>query len=88
VGTGFGVTPQAPSAPAARPGAVLPFPAPRDRGMPGGGAPARPSPNPVRPLRDGNAAPPARPIRPNVSGPAGVELTDMEIPTFIRRQMD
>ncbi|MCU0616736.1 MAG: cell division protein FtsZ [Gemmatimonadaceae bacterium] len=85
MGSSFGAAPQAPSAPAGRPGAVLPFPAQRDRQVPA--APARPAAAPVRPIREG-AAPPARPIRPNVSGPANVELDDMEIPTFIRRQMD
>ncbi len=80
MGHGFGS--QAPSAPAARNPAVLPFPPARDRQ----GA-ARPPVAPARPVREG-APPAARPIRPNVSPAPSVELDDMEIPTFIRRQMD
>lgn len=70
---------------AARPASVLPFPADRGRGVPA--APARPAAAPVRPVRDGGPSAP-RPLRPNVPGPSPVELDDMEIPTFIRRQMD
>ncbi len=62
---------------------VLPFPAPRDRS-----ASVRPPTAPVRPKQEGVAPPAARPIRPNVAPPAAGELDDMEIPTFIRRQMD
>jgi cell division protein FtsZ len=80
---GHGVGAQAAShTPAARNPAVLPFPAQRDRA-----AASRPPAVPTRQVRE--AAPPAtRPIRPNVPPPASVELDDMEIPTFIRRQMD
>ncbi len=64
--------------------AVLPFPVPRERSA----GPVRPHPAPARPSREGSA-PPARPIRPNVPPPvSSAELDDMEIPTFIRRQMD
>ncbi len=81
LGSGFG-SPTPAHAPAARNPAVLPFPAQRDRS-----AVVRPPAAPTRQVRE--AAPPAaRPIRPNVPPPASVELDDMEIPTFIRRQMD
>ncbi len=65
--------------------AVLPFPAPRDRA-----AAVRPPVAPGRPVREGVTPPPpvARPIRPNVTPASTGELDDMEIPTFIRRQMD
>jgi cell division protein FtsZ len=75
--------PGASAAPAPRPAAVLPFPTARERGAP---APRQAAP-PSRSTRD--AGPPAaRPIRPNGPGGSSVELDDMEIPTFIRRQMD
>jgi cell division protein FtsZ len=85
MGQTFGSTAsQQPSAPPRQAAAVLPFPAARERGA----APApRPAVPPSRPLSGGNG-PVARPIRPNVPPPASVELDDMEIPTFIRRQMD
>ncbi len=86
VGTSFGgnsgqPTNAVPARPAA---AVLPFPASR---QPGAAPVARPATPAARPIREG-AAPIARPIRPNVPPPPSVELDDMEIPTFIRRQMD
>jgi cell division protein FtsZ len=80
VSGGFG-KPQAAAPAAARQAEVLPFPTSRDRTAP----PARPGVASVRPLREG--APPARPLR-NAPPPSSVELDDMEIPTFIRRQMD
>jgi cell division protein FtsZ len=86
MGTSFGgnsgqpVNP-VPQRPAA---AVLPFPASR---QPGSAPAARPAAPAARPIREG-APPVARPIRPNVPPPPSVELDDMEIPTFIRRQMD
>lgn len=86
MGTSFGgssgqpanTVPQRPAA------AVLPFPASR---QPGAAPAARPVAPAARPIREGSA-PVARPIRPNVPPPPSVELDDMEIPTFIRRQMD
>ncbi len=84
MGQGFGGAAAQPQSPPARQAAVLPFPAARDRGA----APApRPAGAPGR-LPPSGPAPVARPIRPNVPPPASVELDDMEIPTFIRRQMD
>jgi cell division protein FtsZ len=59
--------------------AVLPFPA-RDRNV------MRPATSPARPSWEG-----AQPRTPRVPPPApatSTELDDMEIPTFIRRQMD
>ena len=58
---------------------VLPFPT-RDRPAP------RPAAPPVRPAWEG--VPPRSPRVPPVSSSPGAELDDMEIPTFIRRQMD
>ncbi|MGV3710501.1 MAG: cell division protein FtsZ [Gemmatimonas sp.] len=60
---------------------VLPFPA-------GDRQSQKPAAGPVRPAWEG--APQARPIRPVTPPPsnAGTDLDDMEIPTFIRRQMD
>ena len=58
---------------------VLPFPT-RDRPAP------RPAAPPVRPAWEG--VPPRAPRVPPVSSSPGAELDDMEIPTFIRRQMD
>jgi cell division protein FtsZ len=69
-----GNTPQAQRNPA-----VLPFPA-RDRNV------MRPAASPARPAWEG-----AQPRTPRVPPPApatSTELDDMEIPTFIRRQMD
>jgi cell division protein FtsZ len=83
--TGFGGGAAAAASGQGRAAAVLPFPTPRERGA--APPPARPAAPPARPLREG-AVPPARPIRPNVAPPLSVELDDMEIPTFIRRQMD
>ncbi len=75
---------QSAAQPAQRTGpSVLPFPAPRDRS-----AGVRPPAAPVRPSKDAVAPPATRPIRPNVAPAAPAELDDMEIPTFIRRQMD
>lgn len=82
LGNTFGAQAASPHSPATRNPAVLPFPRQGERP-----AAARPPAVPTRPVRE--AAPPAaRPIRPNVPPPASVELDDMEIPTFIRRQMD
>ncbi len=58
---------------------VLPFPT-RDRPAP------RPMAAPARPAWEG--APPRPPRVPPVSPSSSAELDDMEIPTFIRRQMD
>ena len=58
---------------------VLPFPT-RDRPAP------RPAAPPVRPAFEGVS--PRAPRVPPVSSSPGAELDDMEIPTFIRRQMD
>ena len=72
--TATGNTGQAPRNPA-----VLPFPA-RDRNV------MRPAASPARPSWEG-----AQPRTPRVPPPApatSAELDDMEIPTFIRRQMD
>ncbi len=77
---GFG-SPTA-AAPATRNPSVLPFPPARER--PGSSRPAAP---PARPARE-SVQPPVRNPRPNVSPATSVELDDMEIPTFIRRQMD
>lgn len=67
--------PAAPKAPS-----VLPFPS-RERQA------SRPTAPPVRPAWEG--APPRPPRVPPTSPPSsGNELDDMEIPTFIRRQMD
>lgn len=85
MGTSFGGSngQAAHSVPPRAAAAVLPFPATRQTGA----APAARTATPAtRPIREG-AAPIARPIRPNVPPPSG-ELDDMEIPTFIRRQMD
>jgi cell division protein FtsZ len=58
---------------------VLPFPS-RDR------APVRPPAPPARSAWDNGTTRPPRPAQPSSSSSA--ELDDMEIPTFIRRQMD
>jgi cell division protein FtsZ len=63
-----------PQAARATPG-VLPFQQPR-RAVAGGGVPAAAAPAPARPV--------ARPR----SATGAPEVSDMEIPTFIRRQMD
>ena len=69
-----------PTAAAARPNpSVLPFPS-RDRPAP------RPTAAVARPAWEG--APPRPPRVPPITSSPGVELDDMEIPTFIRRQMD
>jgi len=62
-----------------KPGAVLPFPT-RDRPVP------RPATQPVRTVWEGAQPRPTRVPPPSTSTSA--ELDDMEIPTFIRRQMD
>jgi len=68
------------TAAAARPNpSVLPFPS-RDRPAP------RPTAAVARPAWEG--APPRPPRVPPITSSPGVELDDMEIPTFIRRQMD
>jgi cell division protein FtsZ len=81
-GTGFGAGVHAPNngiAAGAKTRTVLPFPSP-DRV-------AKPAAPPVRPAWE--AAPGARAVRPPVTNqPSPTELDDMEIPTFIRRQMD
>jgi cell division protein FtsZ len=85
LGHGFGAQPQPqhPATTGQRNPAVLPFPAQR------GGQGVRPPAAPVRQVREAAPPPPnTRPIRPNVPPPSSVELDDMEIPTFIRRQMD
>jgi cell division protein FtsZ len=85
LGAAFGSgAPQATAVPARPAVAVLPFPASRQAGSPPA---ARPVASSTRPLREGTTPPP-RTIRPNVPPPPSVELDDMEIPTFIRRQMD
>jgi cell division protein FtsZ len=85
MGAAFGNSaPQANAVPARPAAAVLPFPASR---QPGSAPVARPVAPSTRPLREGTTPPP-RAIRPNVPPPPSVELDDMEIPTFIRRQMD
>ncbi len=59
---------------------VLPFPTPERQIQ-------KPAAGPVRPAWEG--APQPRTIRPPAAPqPSGTELDDMEIPTFIRRQMD
>ena len=69
-----------PVAAAAKPNpSVLPFPS-KDRPAP------RPAAAPARPAWEG--APPRPPRVPQTSASPSVELDDMEIPTFIRRQMD
>ncbi len=68
-----------PPAAAAKSPAVLPFPT-RDRPAP------RPVAAPARPAWEG--APPRPPRVPPISPSPSTELDDMEIPTFIRRQMD
>lgn len=69
-----------PAAAAARPNpSVLPFPS-KDRPAP------RPPAALARPSWEG--APPRPPRVPPITSSPGVELDDMEIPTFIRRQMD
>jgi cell division protein FtsZ len=69
-----------PAVAAAKPGpSVLPFPS-KDRPAP------RPVAAPARPAWEG--APPRPPRVPPISSSPSVELDDMEIPTFIRRQMD
>lgn len=82
MGNGFGAQTTAATSGVRHP-AVLPFPPARERA---GSAP-RPNSPVVRPIREAST-PATRPIRPNVSPSASVELDDMEIPTFIRRQMD
>ncbi|MGE0442870.1 MAG: cell division protein FtsZ [Gemmatimonadales bacterium] len=67
--------------PAAPPPGVLPFPAPK-RPI---AAPAAPVAAPVTPVAQ-PAAPPPRTVP--LPRPANPDLPDMEIPTFIRRQMD
>jgi len=85
MGATFGSNaPQASNPPQRPAAAVLPFPASR----PSGAAPvARPAAPAARPAREGTTPAP-RAFRPNVPPPPSVELDDMEIPTFIRRQMD
>lgn len=75
------VNPPAASFPpaAAKSPAVLPFPS-RDRPIP------RPVAAPARPAWEG--VPPRPPRVPPISPLPSAELDDMEIPTFIRRQMD
>ncbi|HEU4721363.1 MAG TPA: cell division protein FtsZ [Gemmatimonadaceae bacterium] len=75
------VTPAHDSAPVAVPkGApVIPFPGTRPSRV-GGGLPPRPSTETQRPVRAPNVTPP--------TGTGSQDLSDMEIPTFIRRQMD
>jgi cell division protein FtsZ len=75
------VTPAHDSAPVAAPkGApVIPFPGTRPARV-GGGLPPRPSTETPRPVRAPNVTPP--------TGTGSQDLSDMEIPTFIRRQMD
>ena len=70
------------SGPAAQPKApsVLPFPS-RDRQVP------RPAGPPARPAWEGAQPRPPR-VPPPSTGSSSNELDDMEIPTFIRRQMD
>jgi cell division protein FtsZ len=69
-----------PTTGAAKPGpSVLPFPS-KERPA------TRPASAPARPAREG--APPRPPRVPPISSSASVGLDDMEIPTFIRRQMD
>jgi cell division protein FtsZ len=63
----------------ARNPAVLPFP--RDRNV------VRPSPAPARPAWEGGQQRSPR-VQPPAAPPSSAELDDMEIPTFIRRQMD
>jgi cell division protein FtsZ len=74
---GSGASPVQPAG--QRPGAVLPFPT-RDRPVP------RPAAQPVRTVWEGAQPRPTRTPPPSTSTSA--ELDDMEIPTFIRRQMD
>jgi cell division protein FtsZ len=70
----FEAQPVAPKAPS-----VLPFPTATR-------PPVRPSAPPARPAWEG--APPRPPRVPPASASSSAELDDMEIPTFIRRQMD
>ncbi len=86
LGHGFGAQPQPQhsATTSQRNPAVLPFPAQRERGVQG----VRPPAAPVRQVTQAAPPPNTRPIRPNVPPPSSVELDDMEIPTFIRRQMD
>jgi cell division protein FtsZ len=73
IATGFDKAVAPAEAPAARPAAgVLPFEK----------RPARPAPQPGKPAEP----PPVR--RPSMPGGAQPEVNEMEIPTFIRRQMD
>jgi cell division protein FtsZ len=72
---------------AARGPSVLPFPARGDRGV------TRPAPQgaPPRPAPAPDPIPGVRPLRPStnpLSGPGAGSLDELEIPTFIRRQMD
>jgi cell division protein FtsZ len=75
------VTPAHDSAPVVAPkGApVIPFPGTRPSRV-GGGMPQRPSTETPRPVRAPTVTPP--------QGTGSQDLSDMEIPTFIRRQMD
>ena len=83
IATPSAVTPPAPSFPSAVAAkanpSVLPFPS-RDRSIP------RPAAAPARPTWEG--VPPRPPRVPPMSPSPSTELDDMEIPTFIRRQMD
>jgi cell division protein FtsZ len=72
---------------AARGPSVLPFPVRGDRGV------TRPAPpgGPPRPAPAPDPIPGVRPLRPTtnpLSGPGAGSLDELEIPTFIRRQMD
>jgi hypothetical protein len=58
---------------------VIPFPGTRPARV-GGGVPQRASTEAPRPVRAPNVTPP--------QGTGSQDLSDMEIPTFIRRQMD
>jgi cell division protein FtsZ len=78
--SGSGASGTSSPAAGARQPAVLPFPASRDR------QPVRPSAPAPRPTWEG--APPRPPRVPPASPSTSAELDDMEIPTFIRRQMD
>jgi cell division protein FtsZ len=70
---------------AARGPAVLPFPVRGDRNVP------RPAPAPARHGAAPESAPSVRPLRPSTNPtatPGAGALDELEIPTFIRRQMD
>jgi cell division protein FtsZ len=81
-GNGFGPPAHAGNAgvsPGGKTRTVLPFPTANT-------PPARAAGAPVRPAWE--VAPATRPIRPPAASQPAAELDDMEIPTFIRRQMD